>query len=269
MEQRSVWVELRAIDRQTVVYWAAPVPLPVGIVGFNVYRSPQPTSDLTSKSLVKLTPNPIGFSFLLDPQSQIEPFGISSYVVTVVETAREWVLDRPVQVGDTSDSDRYGRRFAVISMPRVFEEFRRRKDILLGLNSERVTFLIRRLIGKRCAECFSGAMEGSTRADCQNCYGTGWERGYEPVVARCRIGSISEALNLDPAGLKFGSNPNGWHVGFPLLRQGDVVARIDGKRYEAQKISMAVHQGILTGQDYELVAYDPFHPIYNFPLDLP
>lgn len=265
--KKRVWAERRPNSKQNVVFWNVPVPMPKTFQGFHVYRSPQPTTDLTSPTLERLTTAPVGVPFFIDAQPASEPFGVPSYLVTGLNTGQEWVLEGGVAVGDNTDDDRYGRRFPILSMPRIYKEFRRRKDILLGLNSERVVFLIRRLAGKRCPECFQGAYETSGRADCGNCFGTGWDRAYEPVEALCRVGTLEEALRLQPAGLEFASSPKGWHVGFPLVRQGDVVVRLDGKRYEVQRISLTVHQGIITGQDYDLVAYDPNHPIYNFPIE--
>lgn len=267
---RRVYAETRPASDPTglatAVYWLPPETLPAGFSGFNVYRSPEPTSDLTSPSLELLTPIPVGVPFFLDPQPQTEPLGVPSYLVTVIGSSGEDAIDRPVQVGDTSDPDRQGRRFPVLSMPRIFQEFRRRKDILLGLNAEKVTFLIRRMVGHRCRLCFKGPYEGSAQASCPVCTGTGWERGYEVLPdVLCRIGTLAEALRLQPAGLEFSSNPKGWLVGFPLLRNGDALVRSNGKRYAVQRIDLTVHQGILTGQDFDLVAYEPFHPIYAFP----
>jgi hypothetical protein len=261
---RTVWVERRPDGRTTVVFWSL-LTAPAGFAGFNVYRSPQPCSDLTSPSLEKLTSSPIGVSFYLD---DVEPLSAASYLVTRVADDGEHPLYRPVQFGDTLDPERYGTRRPVLSPPRIAKEFRRRKGILLKRNAEDVIFLIRRMFGRRCPSCFDGAAESASRADCSTCYGTGWERGYEPVYGgRCRVLSIEEALKLQLPGLVFSSAPKGWHVGFPLLRQGDIVVRpTTGHRYEAQGISTAVFEGILTGQDYSLVAYDPGNPIYNVPV---
>lgn len=265
---RRLWVERTSDGRGNVAFWTVDAPPPTGFVGWNVYRSPEPCSDLTSSSLTLLTSSPIGVAFLVDPvEAPTGVFGLPSYLVTQVDSGGEHTIDRPVQVGDTSDPKRQGRRFPIISMPRVFAEFRRRKQLLLDLNGERVTVLVRRLGGRRCPDCFSGQFESPAKADCRTCWGTGWDRGYEALTdVPMRISSIEEALKLQPPGLVFASNPKGWSVGFPLLRQGDVVVRpMAGKRYGVQKVDLTVHQGILTGQDFDLVDFEPSDPIYGFP----
>lgn len=262
---RRVWVERRNDGAAAIVYWAIE-EIPSGFVGFNVRRSPQPCSELSSPSLELLTESPIVVPFYVDEDAPT--LGIPAYLVTQVDAGGEHAIDRSMQVGDTSDPDHQGRRKTIVSPPRVFAEMRRRKKLLLDRNGEIVTVLIRRMGGRRCPACFDGTYEGSGKADCSTCYSTGWDRGFEVVDGvLMRITSIEEALKLQPPALVFSSAPKAWLVGFPLLRNGDVIVRpTAGKRYEVQKIDPAVHQGILTHQDCELVAFDPGHPIYGFPI---
>lgn len=272
----QVWVERRAGGRTAVVFWSSPAAMPAGFAGWNVRWSPEPCSDLTSASLTLLTEDPLGVPFLIVDDA--DPTGRPSYLVSIVDGTGEHVIGRPTQVHDTSDPARQGRRFFYggPSMPKVFAEFRRRRELLLGPKvgppgvgtAEDVIVLVRRHAGTRCPRCFSGTRENSTRADCAICWGTAWARGYERVDgARIRVGRITDILRIQTSGTEIGSNPRAWHAGFPLLRPGDVIVRPkDGVRYSAGKIELTEHQGILTGQDYDLIAFDPRHPIYSYPI---
>lgn len=187
--------------------------------------------------------------------------------IELVSQIPELLLDEPRTI-NTHVGGPHGRRRKNISMPRIFREFKRRKYIIFHNNSEDIVILLRKRAGVRCA-CYSCDYE-SAGAGCDTCFGTGFEGGYCILRAvELRFLSVQELLSLQPAGLQFKSNPRGWLVDFPVLSNGDVVVRSNNYRYEIQKLDIITHQGVLTEQNFDLIALDTTSPIYDFTIPVP
>lgn len=262
LTQKRIWVESPLIHDELHIYWRErPFDTNRYPIGFNVYRGLAPNMTISSPQSVKLTASPVVVPYYRDQTVETHTGQQWYYLVTEVFTdGSEVALDSPATLGTAIGG--VDRNY--LSPVRIFREYRRRKYILLNEDAEQVDFLIRRRAGTRC-DCFSGEYEQSGNAACSTCYGTGWTRGYELLRSvQCRIHTISEALRLQPQGLIFNSGPRAWLVDFPLLRNGDVLVRRNTERYEVDKIDPAIHQGVLTHQDFQLIVLPNTHPVYSY-----
>lgn len=232
-------------------------------VGYNVYRLTAPQFTPATPNAVKLNTAVVTVAMYRDTTVDTQRHSHPYYVVTeVFADGSELPLAPPATLYTHNNS--LGRRFTMMSPPRIYREFRRRKHIILDNTAEIVDILIRRASGTRCP-CFNCEYGQSSDTNCPQCFGTGWERGYELLRdVPARVMSLQEVLMLQPQGIKLKSNPRGWLVDFPILRNGDVFIRRNGLRMEVNSIEYMDHQGILTHQDFDLVDLPLGSIVYNY-----
>lgn len=266
----EIWIESvsrptedRNIHDVLVVYWS-PKPFVQNSYpsGWNVYRGTNPAMTPASPDVTKLNSAPITTPMWIDETAETRVSDQIYYVVTELRgDGSETPIDRPVTLNQWFG----GEDREMLSPIRIYREMRRRKGLLLGRTAEITDLLIRKRAGSRCGACFLAQYESVLKSDCGTCFGTGWERGYELLRSvRCRVSTIQETLKLQPAGFVFDSRPRGWLVDFPILRNGDVVVRRNGERYEVDQTEPVIHQGVLTEQNFALTALPQLHPIFSY-----
>jgi len=260
-----VWVDSPLRVNALSVYWVAQAVGGKTLDGHNVYRHITPQFGPGDLGVVKLNTTLIQVPLFKDVSLDMSRKQQFYYLVTQHFTDNaEIPLAKPVSLG--SPESNAGVKRKNISSPRIYEEWRRRKRIIIHQTGEMVAVLVQRTSGPRC-ECFDPKYEHTTYGNCPLCYGTGFERGYELIPdVLVRVLNSREILKLQPAGLQLSSNPKGWIIDFPLLRNGDAIVRRDGLRYEVDSTDFTVHSGILTEENFELVALPQNHPIYSFPV---
>lgn len=260
----AVWVESPLRHDELDVYWH-PRQHPDNRypVGFNVYRLKTPQMRFTSPGAVKLNTTLVTIPLFRDLAAPTRRRDHVYYVVTEeFDDGTELSLSDPVTIGLGFNPP--GRRRKNISMPRIYQEFRRRKYLILENTAEMVDLLIRKKSGTRCP-CFNCEYEASESTRCADCFGVGFQGGFELLRdVLCRVMNINEVLSLQPQGIVFKTNPRGWLVDFPLLRNGDVVVRRNGDRVEVNAVDYMYHQGILTHQDFDLIDLPTNSVIYDF-----
>lgn len=267
VDECRVWVESPLHHDELIVYWSpkrfAENRYPIG---WNVYRGVGPDMVVGSPQIEKLNSSPITVPVYRDtgvvqaaPDTRVNTHWY--YLVTeVFSDGTETRLDRPVTLGQWFG----GEDRPTLSPIRIYREFKRRKWIILDRTAERVDYLVRRRAGTRCT-CFAPEYESCSRSECNRCFGTSWLRGFELIRSvKCRILTIQETLKLMPKGLVFDSRPRAWLVDFPIARNGDVIVRRSGERYEIDMVEPVIHQGVLTEQNFALTVLPETHPIHLY-----
>lgn len=268
-DQRPFWttdfsrVRVETPFRRTglLVYWQ-PRPFDKNRYpsGWHVYRGLSPDMVPGSAGTEKLTTTPVTVPMYLDATANTMVGANWYYLVTEVVNGVEERLDKAVTLNQWFG----GEHRTMLSPVRIYQEFKRRKWLLLGRTAETVDFLIRRRAGTRC-RCFAPEYESILKSDCTDCYGTGWLRGYELLRSvKCRVLSITETLKLQPKGIIFDSRPKAWIVDFPISRNGDIIVRRNGERYEIDQVDPVIHQGVLTEQNFSLTSLPETHPVYLY-----
>lgn len=266
---RVVWVESPLVVNELDVYWIPQVVTGKTLNGHNVYRHVTARFAPSDPGVVKLnTSGLVTVPMWRDPTLDMSRKQQFYYLVTQHFTdGSEIALDFPVNVNEARSNS--GVKFRNISTPRIYQEWRRRKTIIMRHTAEQVQVLVLRTSGSRC-ECFETKYENSIYGNCPDCFGTGFDRGYELINdVPCRVLTHTEVLKLQPAGLVLSANPRGWLVDFPILRNGDVMCRRNGLRYEVNSVDYTIHQNILTEQNFELIALPQNHMAYTFVVNRP
>jgi hypothetical protein len=256
-----VWIEAPLNREELDIYWnVLPWSNNSYPLGWNVYRSVGPRWQ--GPDVVKLNTTAVTIPMYQDTTVDNRYKQQYYYTVTAIYAdGSEYPVASPRTLEAYLGTQ---RRKKVISMPRVFEEFKRRAYIILDNGAEVLDILVRKRAGTRC-DCYSGEYESVGNAVNCTCYGTGFDRGYILLPdIQMRVLDVAEVLKVQPAGLEFSSNPKGWVVDFPVLRNGDIVIRKNGERYEVDRISFRMHQGVLTEQNFDLVSLPEKHPVYQY-----
>lgn len=259
---RRVRVEFPLAKNTLSVHWTtAPFTSNNYPVGFNVYRATDPDATPGSAGSTKLNVSPISVTFYRDTTVDLSLRQVYWYTVTEVSsTGAERAIDEPaalqLDIGNGPASN-------IASMPRILREIKRHKEVILKRDGELVFLLMRKRAGVLCS-CYSCEYENTANPSCDDCYGTAFEGGYEILPdVRLRTLTLSEILQRVPQGLQMRSNPRGWLIDYPILTNGDVVARRNGYRYEIDKLDLRTTQGVLTEQDFDMVALETTHPVYQ------
>lgn len=262
---RRVRVEFPLAKNTLSVHWTtAPFTVNNYPVGFNVYRATDPDATAGSAGSTKLNATPIGMTFYRDTTVDLSLRQVYWYTVTEVSASgAERALDEPaamqVDIGNGPASN-------IASMPRILREMKRHKEVVLKRDGELVVLLMRKRAGVLC-ECYSCEYENTANPECDSCYGTAFEGGYEILPdVRLRFLTLSEVLQRVPQGLQMRSNPRGWLIDYPILTNGDVAARRNGYRFEVDKLDLRSTQGVLTEQDFDMVSLETSHPVYKVPI---
>lgn len=261
LTMKKVWVEAPYNRKELDVYW-----LPRKFnrnrypIGWHVYRCPAPKS--TGPDVERITNIPVTVPLFFDTTVDLRLH--QHYYYTVKEVffdGSEIALDDPVTLYSYMGNQ---RKHTIVSMPRIFQEWKRRKTIILDNDAEEVDILIRRRAGERCP-CFDGDYESPSDSTCLTCFGTGWVRGFIllPKVL-IRVLSIDEVLRLQPTGLQFKSGPQAWNVDFPIFRNGDVIIRANMERSEVDSLRFNTHQGVLTEQSWDMKVLEVNNPVFNY-----
>lgn len=258
---RRVWVEFPLQKNTLVVHW---IPAAFSMnnypLGFNVYRSTDPDATAGSTGSTKLNATPIAITFYRDSTVDLSLRQVYWYTVTeAISGGGERAIDAPavmqIDIG-------HGPGARILSMPRILREIKRHKDIILRRDGERVAILLRKRAGTLC-ECYGCEYEDTVKPDCPDCFGTAFEGGYEVLSdIFLRFLALSEVVGRVPQGFQLKSNPRGWLIDHPILTNGDVAVRRDGYRYEINKVDPKSTQGVLTEQDFDMVALETSHPVY-------
>lgn len=116
--------------------------------------------------------------------------------------------------------------------------WRMRNDaILLDRNGEYCNLFLRKTSGKHCT-CYNEEV-GSGRYDCEDCYGTGYEDGYD-IALNAKIRFLEgnpRKLVITEGGLVVDARPTGWTKPDLPLINGDVIKRLStNKRYRLQDV---------------------------------
>lgn len=256
---RKVQVNPTYATSQLLVYWD---PTDLGpFLGFNVYRTQSP---VTYEGVSPLNGSPLKVLYFLDKQVPVTAAHFYYTVTGIHMDGTEIQLDEPVTLLDGSSS---GRRITTISPYRIFREFVRRKSLIQQNTGDSVLLLVRLQAGQRCPSCFNGEYEQSSRKDCIDCYGTSWKGGYELVSdVSVSFRSNQETLRLLAQGLTLDAMPDFWLPPYPLIRNGDVLVKKSGLRYQIDNVDYNYCQGVLTEMSGKYIQLPLTDPVYGFDL---
>ena len=139
-------------------------------------------------------------------------------------------------IGGVNDCGTYqGGEFNKFRGLNLYDRLLDREEVLLNVTGEPVMLLKRNWSGTTCS-CMNSRKAHPKISTCPNCYGTGWDPGYNQYANLRRIDrNIMVKINESPEDLKLGEyerfqqefEPSGWTLPIPAVRDRDMLVRFD------------------------------------------
>lgn len=132
--------------------------------------------------------------------------------------------------------------------------------ILSQITGRLVWVFKKRTFGPRCSSCWDATTHVVTRANCPDCFSTGFLRGYmNPIEMWCQIDPQGEAQN-GATGARTSFYPN--------LRPGDVLVEAENKRWNIVSVNTVERLRAAIRQELVLDPIDDTHILSSLPINL-
>jgi hypothetical protein len=96
----------------------------------------------------------------------------------------------------------------------------------------------KRTFGEHCSACYDEVTHLQLTKNCENCYGTGYARGYHfPIYAYINIGPDSRAIQPSDVMVSAQANVQGRMSVYPLVKPGDLLMEREGLRWRVENVS--------------------------------
>lgn len=147
---------------------------------------------------------------------------------------QEWVNSTE---GKLSVQDVDALHNLITQLPMLFAEG-------LELAGEQVVWLRRKTSGPRC-KYFNEDDDQSTVSKCTECYGTGFEGGYDSsVILKMSFQPGRDDILIEQAGLTVTQRPTAWTIiTHPIMQEKDIIITYNNERYEIHSAEAIEHQG--------------------------
>lgn len=147
----------------------------------------------------------------------------------------------------------------------VWREAIRRNRWLLEQAGERVKVFIRKWMGTKCPS--HDTLYGQGYADCEQCYGTGWEGGYEgPYDIIIAPPETEKMIELMDMGLHIRYDWATWSSDYPILNERDVVVRQNNERFVVGPVNYQGSRGAIYQQHFTIAHVDERDIRYKIPI---
>jgi hypothetical protein len=150
------------------------------------------------------------------------------------------------------------------------EIIRRNNLLLKRFNGMPVGIFVRRTSGQRCNVCYDFTTSRTTKDNCKDCYGTGYDLGY--------YDQISTFMNFNPepqviqiSGLikTEDGDTQAWMSNFPVLSPGDVIVESTNKRWRVMDMVPTRKFRVIVHQVVNLRRLSPSDPEFMLPFEDP
>ena len=121
----------------------------------------------------------------------------------------------------------------------------------------------RKIEGERCTKCWDEVREQGD-PDCTNCFGTGFDGGYEPMMQiYVREKPATNSLELTPQGYVLNNTPGAWTITTIPLNNRDLLFNPQGELLSVVSSTVNHAAGYLFHQELQLKQLDPTDKRYN------
>ncbi len=244
--------------RRIVISWSIGKEVKIPLA-FNIFRS-----GIDSGEFEKLNRAPITHPFYFD--DGLKPLSKLFHVVYKLEVLFPF-----------TDETQMTRPIPLVCSPRLARTFfvARRMDEKHGIEYASHTgielvILKRKQWGEKCTECINEVTGSSTKTDCGNCFGTGFEGGFwKPYETLGKIDPLVKTQSLqDPLGYQENINTQIHLRAFPIVVDGDVIVeKCQNLRWYVQVVQLIEHGRYPVKQLVEGRQIERGSPIYEIPVE--
>ena len=150
------------------------------------------------------------------------------------------------------------------------EIIRRNNLLLKTFNGVPVGIFVKKTSGKKCGSCYDFVTSRVTSDSCTDCYGTGYEGGFEPQISTYANFNPEPKL-LEMSGLIAGENGDTtlWMSNYPELEEGDVICESTNKRWRVMRIEATRKFRVICHQIANVRRINPSDVEYRIPFSDP
>jgi hypothetical protein len=150
---------------------------------------------------------------------------------------------------------------------------RKVRNIYHGLrfgHGTEIAILKKKTHGIRCRTCYSRGAGTSLLSDCPDCYGVGWEGGYDrPALVYAKVRDSVPSDQLEPSGAVRTKSTQIGMLAFPRLANEDVIVELrNDRRWELINTpDFKVFRGISYAQECQCLELSRTHPTYRIKIE--
>lgn len=140
--------------------------------------------------------------------------------------------------------------FMVPTTNKWFKKMNERNMWILKNTGVLMDLYVRKTEGPRCKECYDDIRGQSGENGCLNCFGTGFDGGYEPMCQLyVRQKPATSQMDLSPRGYVQNSNPGAWTISKILLKNRDLLINPYGQMFSVTSSNLSHAAGYFLHQD--------------------
>lgn len=127
----------------------------------------------------------------------------------------------------------------------------------------------RRTFGTRCRNCWDPQLSAKKRANCVQCYDTGFLRGYlNPIEVWVQIDPVAKAVQLQQIQKDQQQITSARMTFYPVVKVGDVLTELENQRWRVVGVTQSERLRAPIKQELSLRAIMPTDIEYKLPLNL-
>lgn len=219
-------------------------------IGYNVYRS---TS--INGIYYKQNQKPLISNAFEDSNRGINPNTVYWYKVSTIYIDQECKFIE----GETSPPVTY----KVNNTNRWFNKMNERNMWILKNDGQLFDLYTIKTEGKKCA-CYSENHGNASNSNCQSCFGTGFEGGYEPMVQiYVRQKPAQTSLDLSNGGLRINNAPGAWTISDIHIKNRDILINPQGIIFQVISSNINHSAGVYFHQELQLKEIPPTDVLYK------
>lgn len=141
------------------------------------------------------------------------------------------------------------------------------RNFLKSTHGKALYHLERKTQGIRCSACYHPIRRRIQSSDCEKCYGTAYEGGYnDPYLTNVGVILATEAIRKEIFAEIEPSQTRIWASNDPVIRSGDIFIEKDvNKRWQVVDINPRAYRGTLYRQDCLIDEIDPDESVFKLP----
>ena len=157
-------------------------------------------------------------------------------------------------------------KYQVINTNRWYKKINERNYWILQNDGELFDLYKRKTEGPRCTKCYDEVRKQSGIIDCDECFGTTYVGGYEPLYQLyVRQKPAQQSIGVNSRGLSQEHMRGAWTISTVEIKNRDILINQQGKMFSVLNCTIGHSAGYLFHQEFNLKELDPTDYLYNLP----
>lgn len=219
-------------------------------VYYNIYKGYSPNG-----IFYKQNKEPLEYNSFEDRSVSINPNTTNWYKVSTLYKEDDKYIEGPLSSPV---------KYEVLNTNKWFNKINERNMWILKNTGQLFDLYIYKTEGEKCPKCYDKIRGRGSDPNCNICYGTGIDGGYEPIYQLyVRQKPATSSLDLTNSGLQINNSPGAWTISDITLRNRDLLINPQGIIFEIISTNINHAAGYYFHQELQMKEIPPTHPLYN------